>query len=211
MTREPLPNRRYNESSEFRHLGIRYAMQIGVYEDGRVGEVFLQMEKSAGTIADVNARDIAVLISMLIQYGAPLKRMLDAITKDENGNPEGLAGAVLAHLGAWKPERFSWPRDDSPIAPEELETARLPSGQDGGTPIPGHLLPQAHAMLRLDGIITQEAIDAEVARVRPMVTKESAKGFGYTGDQCTECQNFTMIRNGTCLKCDTCGTTTGCS
>ena len=31
---------------------------------------------------------------------------------------------------------------------------------------------------------------------------------GYTGDQCTECHNFTMVRNGTCLKCDTCGSTT---
>ncbi len=34
---------------------------------------------------------------------------------------------------------------------------------------------------------------------------------GYTGDSCTECQNFTMVRNGTCLKCDTCGSTSGCS
>lgn len=34
---------------------------------------------------------------------------------------------------------------------------------------------------------------------------------GYTGDSCTECQNFTMVRNGTCLKCDTCGATSGCS
>ncbi|MEL6819961.1 MAG: vitamin B12-dependent ribonucleotide reductase [Pseudomonadota bacterium] len=34
---------------------------------------------------------------------------------------------------------------------------------------------------------------------------------GYTGDMCTECSNFTMVRNGTCLKCDTCGSTSGCS
>jgi len=34
---------------------------------------------------------------------------------------------------------------------------------------------------------------------------------GYTGDMCLECQNFTMVRNGTCLKCDTCGATSGCS
>jgi len=34
---------------------------------------------------------------------------------------------------------------------------------------------------------------------------------GYTGDMCSECQNFTMVRNGTCLKCDTCGATSGCS
>ena len=34
---------------------------------------------------------------------------------------------------------------------------------------------------------------------------------GYTGNSCSECQNFTMVRNGTCEKCDTCGSTSGCS
>jgi len=34
---------------------------------------------------------------------------------------------------------------------------------------------------------------------------------GYTGNMCPECQNFTMVRNGTCEKCDTCGSTSGCS
>ena len=34
---------------------------------------------------------------------------------------------------------------------------------------------------------------------------------GYEGVSCPECQNFTMVRNGTCLKCDTCGSTSGCS
>ncbi|MDP1730751.1 MAG: vitamin B12-dependent ribonucleotide reductase [Devosia sp.] len=41
--------------------------------------------------------------------------------------------------------------------------------------------------------------------------RAEAQMKGYTGDQCTECHNFTMVRNGTCLKCDTCGSTTGCS
>ena len=34
---------------------------------------------------------------------------------------------------------------------------------------------------------------------------------GYQGDACGECGNFTLVRNGTCMKCDTCGATTGCS
>jgi len=38
-----------------------------------------------------------------------------------------------------------------------------------------------------------------------------AKLQGYEGDPCPECQNMTLVRNGTCLKCDTCGSTTGCS
>ena len=38
-----------------------------------------------------------------------------------------------------------------------------------------------------------------------------AKLMGFEGDACPECGNFTMVRNGTCLKCTTCGGTTGCS
>ena len=38
-----------------------------------------------------------------------------------------------------------------------------------------------------------------------------ARMKGYEGDNCGECGNFTLVRNGTCLKCDTCGSTTGCS
>jgi ribonucleoside-diphosphate reductase alpha chain len=39
----------------------------------------------------------------------------------------------------------------------------------------------------------------------------AARMRGYTGDVCQECGNVTMVRNGTCLKCDTCGSTSGCS
>jgi ribonucleoside-diphosphate reductase alpha chain len=38
-----------------------------------------------------------------------------------------------------------------------------------------------------------------------------ARMKGYEGDPCAECGNFTLVRNGTCLKCDTCGGTSGCS
>ncbi len=38
-----------------------------------------------------------------------------------------------------------------------------------------------------------------------------ARMKGYEGDSCGECGNFTLVRNGTCLKCDTCGATSGCS
>ena len=38
-----------------------------------------------------------------------------------------------------------------------------------------------------------------------------AKAKGYEGDACMECGMFTLLRNGTCLKCDTCGGTSGCS
>jgi ribonucleoside-diphosphate reductase alpha chain len=41
--------------------------------------------------------------------------------------------------------------------------------------------------------------------------RAEARMKGYEGESCSECGNFTMVRNGTCLKCDTCGSTSGCS
>jgi ribonucleoside-diphosphate reductase alpha chain len=41
--------------------------------------------------------------------------------------------------------------------------------------------------------------------------RAEAKAKGYEGEACGTCFNFTLVRNGTCLKCDTCGSTTGCS
>ena len=49
----------------------------------------------------------------------------------------------------------------------------------------------------------------ETQQVSDQITK--AKMQGYEGDPCNECGNFTLVRNGTCLKCNTCGSTTGCS
>ena len=41
--------------------------------------------------------------------------------------------------------------------------------------------------------------------------RAEARAKGYEGEACGECGNFTLVRNGTCMKCDTCGSTTGCS
>ena len=49
------------------------------------------------------------------------------------------------------------------------------------------------------------AVDTELHRI------QIAKSHGFVGDACEECGNFTMVRNGTCMKCVTCGATSGCS
>jgi ribonucleoside-diphosphate reductase alpha chain len=62
----------------------------------------------------------------------------------------------------------------------------------------------------------QDQIDT---RTKARLSKENleadrraeAKVKGYEGESCRECGNFTLLRNGTCLKCDTCGGTSGCS
>ena len=53
--------------------------------------------------------------------------------------------------------------------------------------------------------------DRADARAMAADRRAEAKAKGYEGEACGECGNFTLVRNGTCLKCDTCGGTTGCS
>ncbi len=50
-----------------------------------------------------------------------------------------------------------------------------------------------------------ERVELRLERVR------EARIMGFEGDSCGECGNFTMVRNGTCMKCTTCGATSGCS
>jgi ribonucleoside-diphosphate reductase alpha chain len=52
---------------------------------------------------------------------------------------------------------------------------------------------------------------AENGKQKSASRAREARIKGYEGDACAECGNFTMIRNGTCLKCDTCGANSGCS
>jgi ribonucleoside-diphosphate reductase alpha chain len=65
--------------------------------------------------------------------------------------------------------------------------------------------PVAHA---IEVVEREVQISASSTRVRKI---QEARIKGYEGDACGNCGNFTLVRNGTCLKCDSCGTTTGCS
>ena len=71
------------------------------------------------------------------------------------------------------------------------------------------------------GVTTQTAthVTSSVAVDERVITKtdkrasqiREARQKGYEGDNCGECGNFTLVRNGTCMKCVTCGATSGCS
>ncbi len=82
--------------------------------------------------------------------------------------------------------------DSKPVQDKELETVAA-NGTTGA------------ATITLGSAMANGATDATPdARVQ-------ARMKGYEGDACGECGNFTLVRNGTCLKCDTCGGTSGCS
>ncbi|VBB69318.1 Ribonucleotide reductase of class II (coenzyme B12-dependent) [invertebrate metagenome] len=57
-----------------------------------------------------------------------------------------------------------------------------------------------------------EATALSLSHLQPQtLLAREAQMRGYEGASCSECGNFTLIRNGTCLQCDTCGTTSGCN
>lgn len=45
----------------------------------------------------------------------------------------------------------------------------------------------------------------------PQQQTPGGKAHGFSGDACSECHAMMLVRNGTCMKCMACGTTTGCS
>jgi ribonucleoside-diphosphate reductase alpha chain len=75
---------------------------------------------------------------------------------------------------------------------------------------PGRALSPAEALENLPWSPSRAEARAE-AKALAAEKRAEAKAQGYEGEACDECGNFTLVRNGTCLKCNTCGNTTGCS
>ncbi|MFZ1339137.1 MAG: hypothetical protein WAS26_08815, partial [Paracoccaceae bacterium] len=84
----------------------------------------------------------------------------------------------------------------------------LATGSDPVTTL-NMLVPETRAMGLASGFSDGASAFAMGAATSEARTK--AKMQGFTGDPCGECGNYTLVRNGTCLKCNTCGGTTGCS
>jgi hypothetical protein len=78
--RHRLPNRRGHELLDFERAGISYTAGIGRFEDGSLGEIFLNTCKH-GTAVDVNARDAAAAASLLLQHGCPIETLRRALTR----------------------------------------------------------------------------------------------------------------------------------
>ncbi len=67
------------------------------------------------------------------------------------------------------------------------------------------------ATVVVSGARQEMAVALEASVITATDRRLEARMKGYEGESCSECGNFTMVRNGTCLKCDTCGSTSGCS
>lgn len=103
MTRENLPNRRASVSFTLEFQGERYDVTIGHYDDRRVGEVFInrilsKTSAKVGTLLDGVCRDSAVLMSIALQHGTDLATLRHAVTRDEDGEPSTVVGAIVDRL-----------------------------------------------------------------------------------------------------------------
>jgi ribonucleoside-diphosphate reductase alpha chain len=93
------------------------------------------------------------------------------------------------------------PHDHEHIEQATAATAEMPMQQPAG----GATIVATHTET-----ITEQ-VSVSSAGIDKTNLMHQAKMKGYEGDPCGECGNFTLVRNGTCLKCDTCGGTSGCS
>ncbi len=92
--REPLPNRRAQESLDFTHGGVGFTASVGRYDDGTIGEAFLSCSRTTAAIESVG-RDAAVILSIALQHGASLDVIRSALTKDEAGGPASVIGGLV--------------------------------------------------------------------------------------------------------------------
>jgi hypothetical protein len=95
MERQRLPNRRASETIGFEFRGAAYAVTFSCFADGRLGEVFIDCQAKGATPLDCDAKDVAVALSLALQHGAPVAEIRAALTRETDGRPVGVAGAVL--------------------------------------------------------------------------------------------------------------------
>ena len=97
MTRERLPNRRGAETIAFDHGGRRWRASFARFEDGRLGEVFLDAERE-GEVGEA-ARESALLASLALQHGCPVDTLRHALDGREIGPLATALDAIADDLG----------------------------------------------------------------------------------------------------------------
>jgi ribonucleoside-diphosphate reductase alpha chain len=186
--RERLPAERRSITHRFEVGGHEGYIIVGMYDDGRPGEVFIKMAKEGSTLSGV-MDGLALSLSVGLQYGVPLKALVDKLTNtrfEPSGftqNPEiRSASSVLDYIARWLGSKF--------VSPSYLKLGATP-GEKG---VAASLAPTP----------ATGAADAQPAQRRGLPAT--------TGDapSCPTC-GMLMVPNGSCYKCLNCGSTSGCS
>jgi ribonucleoside-diphosphate reductase alpha chain len=223
--RRRLPDRRTGYTQKVKINGQSVYIRTGEYDNGQLGEVFIDMHKEGAAFRSL-LNCFAISISLGLQHGVPLEEFVDAFvfTRFEpSGVVTGhekikmstsvidyifremavtyLGRNDLSHVDTTQ-ENTSRPQKSVKLAEPDYESEEVVSERMIELDSKKHKMP---ADLKSNGNGAKSKVNAKQKQV------QEARFRGYTGDICPECQSMTMVRNGTCLKCTTCGSTTGCS
>jgi ribonucleoside-diphosphate reductase alpha chain len=92
-----------------------------------------------------------------------------------------------------------------------LATSRAADALEGAVALKQEAQHDLSPTEKLEALQWSRAGAAAQAAPSKAERRAEAKAKGYEGEMCGECGHFSLVRNGTCMKCDTCGSTTGCS
>ena len=104
--------------------------------------------------------------------------------------------------------------DAESLAGLSISTDRFPKRDgkgDGNGHGNGHGSTQARVARVEMTQMTRETVTLTATATAVQTKRQTARLQGYEGDPCQNCKEFKLVRNGTCLKCMGCGSTSGCS
>jgi ribonucleoside-diphosphate reductase alpha chain len=206
--RRSLPGRRSGYTQKAKIGGHSIFIRTGEYADGSLGEIFLDMHKEGAAFRSL-LNSFAIAVSIGLQYGAPLEEFVDAFTFNKfepNGMVQGhdyikMATSVIDYIFRDLAISYLGRTDLGQVKPEDL----VATGMKDENLTANH----ADHANSFNMVVSINPADAATGDEYRKIREARAKG--YEGDPCPTCGSFTLIRNGTCMKCDTCGGTTGCS
>jgi ribonucleoside-diphosphate reductase alpha chain len=221
--RKPLPNRRLGYTQKAKLGGHSIFIRTGEYDDGTLGEIFLDMHKEGAAFRSL-LNSFAIAVSLGLQYGVPLEEYVDAFTFsrfEPNGMVQGhdyvkMATSVIDYIFRDLAISYLKRTDLGQIKPEDIEDNNSPKNEAVANSAARHISSKttrgtssqaAHRDSPAQAAAPRAAGPQDIGAVRIA----QARIKGYEGDPCPGCGSFTLVRNGTCMKCDTCGGTTGCS
>ncbi|NCP84276.1 MAG: vitamin B12-dependent ribonucleotide reductase, partial [Bacteroidetes bacterium] len=214
--RKRLPNRRGGYTQKAKIGGQSVYLRTGEYENGQIGEIFIDMHREGAAFRSL-MNCFAISISLGMQHGVPLEEFVDAFvfTKFEPsgpvfGNPHiKMSTSIIDYVFRELAVTYLGRHDLAHVDSEMIETRTLRPEPQAET-LEGiehqHMLKKS-----IVPVAEKVSVAATVVVGKTETAYEKAKQLGYTGDVCSDCGSMTMVRNGTCLKCITCGSTSGCS
>jgi ribonucleoside-diphosphate reductase alpha chain len=215
-----LPNRRVGYTQKATVGGHKVYLRTGQYEDGSLGEIFIDMHKEGAAYRSL-MNCFSIAISLGLQYGVPLEDFVEAFTFtkfEPNGMVAGhdnlkMATSVIDYVFRDLACKYLGRHDLVHVKPTDLEGDKI-SGETVTEEPLLDMIEGTEKVTHADGSVSTQKVYTKQADSEMITTAKKmseARMKGYEGESCPECQSFTMLRNGSCMKCDTCGATTGCS